>query len=129
MNQDADYLRTELPGVTERDPEAAPPAGRQRSRNDSRHLVGAFWPGILGNPPTPGRFRDPESLIAYLTQMARAKIGEKNSDRPTVRQVLLALLLQGVTYREIADHLNASEKTIRRLVRRSKLEAQPCPPS
>ena len=88
-----------------------------------------FVPGYRCMNQDADEFPDPESLIAYLTRQARTTAGDVNYDRATVRQQLLDLLRQGITYREIADHLHATEKTIRRLVRRSTLEAQPCPPS
>jgi RNA polymerase sigma factor (sigma-70 family) len=51
-------------------------------------------------------------------------------DRPPVHQQILTLLRHGSTYREIADQLNTTEKTIWRLIRRLKPEAQgTCPHS
>ena len=50
-------------------------------------------------------------------------------NRPTVRQQIVSLLRQGLTYRQIADHLNTAEKNIWRLVRRSHPEAHTCLPS
>jgi RNA polymerase sigma-70 factor (ECF subfamily) len=51
-------------------------------------------------------------------------------DRDPVHRQILTLLRQGLTYREIADHLKTTEKTIWRLVRRLNPEAQQaCPRS
>jgi RNA polymerase sigma factor (sigma-70 family) len=51
-------------------------------------------------------------------------------DQSPAAQQILTLLRQGVSYREIADQLHTTEKTIWRLVRRLDPEARrPCPPS
>jgi RNA polymerase sigma factor (sigma-70 family) len=51
-------------------------------------------------------------------------------DRPPFHQQILQLLRQGMSYAEIARHLNTHEKTIWRLVRRIDPEVRrPCPPS
>jgi RNA polymerase sigma-70 factor (ECF subfamily) len=50
-------------------------------------------------------------------------------NRDPVHKQILTLLRQGSSYREIADYLNTTEKTIWRLVRRLNPEAQQaCPP-
>lgn len=76
----------------------------------------------------PNLDREPLGTTA-LKRIIGTEIRVVHGDRPTVRQQLLALLRQGLTYHEIADHLSATEKNIRRLVRHSKPETQPCPPS
>jgi RNA polymerase sigma factor (sigma-70 family) len=51
-------------------------------------------------------------------------------DQPPAHRRILTLLRDGMSYREIAEHLHTNEKTIWRLIRRLDPEARlPCPPS
>jgi DNA-binding NarL/FixJ family response regulator len=78
----------------------------------------------------------PDAIRRTVKLRLRRGIGETEDytrrsrrDKSPAQQRILTLLRQGVTYREIADHLHTTEKTIRRYIRRLAPEApRSCPP-
>ncbi len=63
--------------------------------------------GLPARQPTPSQIVGAEDEFQNMLR-----------DRSPVQQRILILLRQGMTPREIADHLHTHEKTVRRLVRR-----------
>ncbi len=190
MPTDTDDFRSLLSAPLDGDPEAAGRLCRDyeepilrvvrrkllphlRSRYDSLDFVNDVWVSFFANPPQDARLASPQSLIAYLAQMASNKVVEarrsstaaKNNigrempldaaaradhvggipgpeatpsqivgaedefqrllrGRSPMHQGILNLLRDGMTYREIADRLNTTEKTVQRLVRAHRPEAQ-----
>jgi RNA polymerase sigma-70 factor (ECF subfamily) len=75
--------------------------------------------GLPGPDPTPSQIVGAEDEFSKMMR-----------DRPPAHQQILVLLRKGFSYREIADFLHTTEKTIWRLVRRLNPEATaPCPSS
>lgn len=190
MPTETDDFRSLLRATLDGDPEAAARLCRDyeepilrvvrrkllpqlRSRYDSLDFVNDVWASFFANPPKDERLASPQSLVAYLAQMASNKVVEarrsstaakNNIDRETpldaatrthraggipgrdatpsqivgaedefqrllrgrspMHQAILNLLRDGMTYREIADRLNTTEKTVQRLVRAHRPEAQ-----
>ena len=67
----------------------------------------------------PARDASPSQIVGAEEQFEKML-----HNRPSAHQRILTLLRDGMTYREIADHLNTSEKTVQRLVRGMNSEAQ-----
>jgi hypothetical protein len=104
-------------------PERAPRIGRDTVVPGTAFQVAgalAEWAALLRNAWDCQPQAPPETKRA---------LEDATCDKPSVRDQLLAVLRQGVTYREIADHLETTEKSMRRLVRRLNREANQCPPS
>ncbi|HEX4588389.1 MAG TPA: sigma-70 family RNA polymerase sigma factor, partial [Gemmataceae bacterium] len=99
----------------------------QRQAAKPKHDLNREEPvqAALGCDALPGPHPTPSQIVS-----AEDEFNQMCKDRPPVQQQILGLLRQGLTYREIADHLHTHEKTIWRLVRRLDPEVKrPCPPS
>jgi DNA-binding NarL/FixJ family response regulator len=118
-------------------------AGCQRMDVDADNSIDPVRNDSAGDPVAGHRPRRdfqetiPGTIRRTLFRWLRVGNAETNDDvrrpspdRRTAGERILTLLRRGITYREIADRLRTTEKTIWRLIRRLDPEAQrPCPPS